>query len=103
MPGKGSTTLFIKWMIPYQSNIRTMQCRYDWNIKRIAEIAKGAKPRKKPQPDTLMHLSGLEPYTLTPESNFLNVGERTNVTGSKKFLRNITWYFFHLPNHSEEP
>lgn len=40
------------------------------HIKRIAEIAKDAKPRKKPQPDTLMHLSGLEPYTLTPESNF---------------------------------
>ena len=59
------------------------------HIKRIAELAKEAKPRKKPQPDTLMHLSGLEPYTLTPESNFLNVGERTNVTGSKKFLRLI--------------
>ncbi len=59
------------------------------HIKRIAELAKDFKPRKKPQPDTLMHLSGLEPYTLTPESNFLNVGERTNVTGSKKFLRLI--------------
>lgn len=59
------------------------------HIKRIAEIAKEAKPRKKPQPDILMRLSGLEPYTLTPESNFLNVGERTNVTGSKKFLRLI--------------
>ncbi len=59
------------------------------HIKRIAELAKDAKPRKKPQADTMMHLSGLEPYTLTPESNFLNVGERTNVTGSKKFLRLI--------------
>lgn len=59
------------------------------HIKRIAELAKNAKPRKKPQPDTLMHLSGLEPVTLRPESNFMNVGERTNVTGSKKFLRLI--------------
>jgi 5-methyltetrahydrofolate--homocysteine methyltransferase len=59
------------------------------HIKRIAEIAKNAKPRKKPNADTLMHLSGLEPLTLRPESNFLNVGERTNVTGSKKFLRLI--------------
>ena len=59
------------------------------HIKRIAELAKDATPRKKPKADTLMHLSGLEPYTLTPESNFLNVGERTNVTGSKKFLRLI--------------
>jgi 5-methyltetrahydrofolate--homocysteine methyltransferase len=59
------------------------------HIKRIAELAKIAKPRQKPQADTLMHLSGLEPFTLTPESNFMNVGERTNVTGSKKFLRLI--------------
>ncbi|MBT8272412.1 MAG: methionine synthase [Bacteroidia bacterium] len=34
-------------------------------------------------------LSGLEPLVVTPESNFINVGERTNVTGSKKFLRLI--------------
>lgn len=59
------------------------------HIKRIAELAKNAKPRKRPQADDLMHLSGLEPLTLRPESNFLNVGERTNVTGSKKFLRLI--------------
>ncbi len=59
------------------------------HIRKIAELAKEAKPRKKPQPDTLMHLSGLEPVTLRPESNFMNVGERTNVTGSKKFLRLI--------------
>ena len=59
------------------------------HIKRIAELAKVSSPRKRPQPDTLMHLSGLEPFTLTPESNFMNVGERTNVTGSKKFLRLI--------------
>jgi 5-methyltetrahydrofolate--homocysteine methyltransferase len=59
------------------------------HIKRIAELAQDAKPRKKPEADSLMHLSGLEPLTLRPESNFLNVGERTNVTGSKKFLRLI--------------
>ena len=59
------------------------------HIQRIAELAKDAKPRKRPTADTLLHLSGLEPLTLRPESNFLNVGERTNVTGSKKFLRLI--------------
>ncbi len=59
------------------------------HIKRIAELAANASPRKKPKADTLMHLSGLEPVTLFPESNFMNVGERTNVTGSKKFLRLI--------------
>jgi len=36
-----------------------------------------------------LHLSGLEPLVVTPESNFINVGERTNVTGSRKFLRLI--------------
>ncbi len=59
------------------------------HIREIAALAKKSKPRKKPQADTLMHLSGLEPLTLRPESNFMNVGERTNVTGSKKFLRLI--------------
>ncbi|MEO6901989.1 MAG: methionine synthase [Bacteroidia bacterium] len=59
------------------------------HIRRIAELAKNSPPRKKVPSDHLMHLSGLEPLTLRPESNFLNVGERTNVTGSKKFLRLI--------------
>ena len=36
-----------------------------------------------------LKLSGLEPLVVTPESNFVNVGERTNVTGSRKFLRLI--------------
>ena len=36
-----------------------------------------------------MQLSGLEPVTMTAESNFMNVGERTNVTGSAKFLKLI--------------
>ncbi|MEM9022862.1 MAG: dihydropteroate synthase, partial [Bacteroidota bacterium] len=36
-----------------------------------------------------LRLSGLEPLVVTPESNFVNVGERTNVTGSRKFLRLI--------------
>ncbi|MGB0369262.1 MAG: dihydropteroate synthase, partial [Flavobacteriales bacterium] len=36
-----------------------------------------------------LQLSGLEPLTIFPGSNFINVGERTNVTGSRKFLRLI--------------
>jgi len=36
-----------------------------------------------------LKLSGLEPLIVTPESNFVNIGERTNVTGSRKFLRLI--------------
>ncbi|WP_276389704.1 methionine synthase [Eudoraea chungangensis] len=40
-------------------------------------------------PKRFLKLSGLEPLVVTPESNFINVGERTNVAGSKKFLRLI--------------
>ena len=36
-----------------------------------------------------LRLSGLEPFTLTPETNFVNIGERTNVTGSKVFEKLI--------------
>ena len=39
--------------------------------------------------DRYLKLSGLEPLIVTPKSNFINVGERTNVTGSRKFLRLI--------------
>ena len=36
--------------------------------------------------NSILKLSGLEPLVVTPQSNFVNVGERTNVTGSRKFL-----------------
>lgn len=60
------------------------------HIRRIAEIARGERPRNVPFREPYLRLSGLEPVTLRPESNFMNVGERTNVTGSKKFARLIT-------------
>lgn len=59
------------------------------HIREIAQLAAKCPPRKVPAPDTLMHLSGLEAVTQRPESNFMNVGERTNVTGSRKFARLI--------------
>ena len=59
------------------------------HIKAIAQSASKVKPRKRPEPDTLFHLSGLEAVTLFPGSNFMNIGERTNITGSKKFSRFI--------------
>jgi 5-methyltetrahydrofolate--homocysteine methyltransferase len=59
------------------------------HIRAFAEIAKGYSPRKKPEITPFLRLSGLEPMTLTKELGFVNVGERTNVTGSKKFLRLI--------------
>lgn len=59
------------------------------HIKHIAEHAHKHKPRVIPHVEPYLRLSGLEAVTLRPDSNFFNVGERTNVTGSKKFLRLI--------------
>ena len=59
------------------------------HIKVFARVARKFAPRPIPTPIRFTKLSGLEPVTITPESNFVNVGERTNVTGSKAFLRLI--------------
>ncbi len=59
------------------------------HIAAIAEVAAEYKPRNKQTATTFMQLSGLEAVTIRPESNFVNVGERTNVTGSRKFARLI--------------
>jgi 5-methyltetrahydrofolate--homocysteine methyltransferase len=59
------------------------------HIKRMAELAAKYKPRPMKEISRFMRLSGLEPLVVTPEINFVNVGERTNVTGSAKFLRLI--------------
>ncbi|MFN8321891.1 MAG: methionine synthase [Chitinophagales bacterium] len=59
------------------------------HIREFARVAEKYAPRKKPRRIPFMQLSGLEPVTLTAESNFMNVGERTNVTGSAKFLKLI--------------
>ena len=59
------------------------------HIRHIARHAHKTPPRKIPAIEKHLRLSGLEAVTLLPESNFMNVGERTNVTGSKKFLRLI--------------
>ncbi|WP_406736549.1 methionine synthase [Thioclava sp. GXIMD4215] len=60
------------------------------HIRAIAEAVKDIAPREIPQPPVLMRLSGLEPFTLTSDIPFVNVGERTNVTGSAKFRKLIT-------------
>src|SRR5271170_2968263 len=60
------------------------------HIKAIAETVRGVKPRAAPEFTPLMRLSGLEPFTLTKDIPFVNIGERTNVTGSAKFRKLIT-------------
>ncbi|HEY0846819.1 MAG TPA: methionine synthase [Noviherbaspirillum sp.] len=59
------------------------------HIKAIAESLRGMPPRKVPESDHRMKLSGLEPFIIDEQSLFVNVGERTNVTGSKAFARMI--------------
>jgi 5-methyltetrahydrofolate--homocysteine methyltransferase len=60
------------------------------HIRAISEAVKGKAPRKIPEIAPLLRLSGLEPFTLTPEIPFVNVGERTNVTGSARFRKLVT-------------
>ncbi|PCJ01552.1 MAG: methionine synthase [Flavobacteriales bacterium] len=59
------------------------------HIKAMAEVAAKYAPREKKQKSSLPNYSGLEPLLVRPESNFVNIGERTNVTGSIKFKRLI--------------
>ncbi len=57
------------------------------HIKAISEAVAGLPPRRPAEPQPRCRLSGLEPLTIGPDSIFVNVGERTNVTGSRKFAR----------------
>ncbi|MFG1296365.1 methionine synthase [Xanthobacter variabilis] len=60
------------------------------HIRAIAGAVKGIKPRVVPELEPRLRLSGLEPFELTREIPFVNVGERTNVTGSARFRKLIT-------------
>jgi 5-methyltetrahydrofolate--homocysteine methyltransferase len=60
------------------------------HIRAIAHAVEGKPPRPIPEIAPRLRLSGLEAYTLTPEIPFVNVGERTNVTGSARFRKLIT-------------
>ncbi|MYN29874.1 methionine synthase [Duganella levis] len=59
------------------------------HIKAIGEILSTVEPRSLPHVPVAQRLSGLEPFTIDDSSLFVNVGERTNVTGSKAFARMI--------------
>ena len=59
------------------------------HIARIAEAVKSIAPRKVPTVPPFLRLSGTDALTVTPETNFINIGERTNVTGSPKFAKLI--------------
>ncbi len=59
------------------------------HIEAIAREVQYIAPRRIPEPNHVTRLSGLEPFTIDEDSLFVNVGERTNVTGSKAFARLI--------------
>src|SRR5437016_11543501 len=59
------------------------------HIKAIADGVRVLKPRQIPRPEPYLRLSGLEPLTFRPDLNFVNIGERTNVTGSPRFSKLI--------------
>src|SRR5208282_2817105 len=59
------------------------------HIKAIAGAVRGIPPRKAPAVEPYLRLSGLDALTVRPNSNFLNIGERTNVAGSPKFAQLI--------------
>ncbi len=59
------------------------------HIRQIAEAVDGLPPRQIPEVPRLTRVSGLEPLTIRPDSNFQMIGERTNITGSARFARLI--------------
>jgi 5-methyltetrahydrofolate--homocysteine methyltransferase len=59
------------------------------HIAAIRKAVDGVTPRRVPSPPRHTRLAGLEPLTITPETNFVVIGERTNVTGSAQFRRLI--------------
>jgi 5-methyltetrahydrofolate--homocysteine methyltransferase len=59
------------------------------HIAHFAEIIRDLPPRQVPEIERICRLSGLEPLNFTDELNFVNIGERTNVTGSRRFARLI--------------
>ncbi len=59
------------------------------HIAAMADAVRGLPPRKIPERTRTLRLSGLEPFTARPEIPFINIGERTNVTGSPKFAKLI--------------
>ncbi len=59
------------------------------HIRVIASLAEGRAPRALPERKHITALAGLEPLVLRPDTNFVNIGERTNVAGSIKFARLI--------------
>jgi 5-methyltetrahydrofolate--homocysteine methyltransferase len=59
------------------------------HVEAIAATVRGLSPRRVPKRQSVTAFSGLEPFTIFPDANFVMIGERTNVTGSGRFRRLI--------------
>src|SRR6202007_2413868 len=59
------------------------------HVRAIAAAVEGGAPRVVPSGDGVTRFSGLEPFAITKDTNFVMIGERTNVTGSARFRRLI--------------
>jgi len=59
------------------------------HIRAVAEAVRGVPPRRPPEVEPRLRLSGLEALVVGPTTNFVNIGERTNVTGSRRFAKLI--------------
>src|SRR5438876_709504 len=59
------------------------------HVRAITDAIRGQTPRRVPERESVTRLSGLEPFRIFPDANFVMVGERTNVTGSARFRRLI--------------
>lgn len=59
------------------------------HIRQIGKVIEGLAPRVVPEITPYLRLSGLEALNITPQTNFVNIGERTNITGSAKFAKLI--------------
>jgi 5-methyltetrahydrofolate--homocysteine methyltransferase len=59
------------------------------HVREIVAAVDGVPPRRVPEPRHLSRFSGLEPFAITEDTNFVMIGERTNITGSKRFRRLI--------------
>ena len=65
------------------------------HIKAIAEAVRDCAPRRVPTVPPALRLSGMEAFNVTPQTNFVNIGERTNVAGSPKFAKLIKEGAYH--------
>ena len=76
-------------MLPYVNIIGGCCGTTPEHIRAMGKLAEGHRPRPLPEPEKRLVVSGLEAVTVDPDNNFTNIGERTNVAGSRKFARLI--------------